>query len=133
VQSARQSSRNARRAIRYTLGAPVKFEWNEGQQTLSGEGVTRDMSGNSLFLWSQVTPPLGAEVQCQVFLPTVNSSGPSLRLMIEGRIERLERHPREHHLEGVVVVSKRVVIKVQDANKNDEHDEAVIAEEHPAG
>lgn len=110
MQPSRKKLQDARRVTRYHVSAPVIFTWRDGDLEVKGEGVTRDISGCSTFIWSLNTLPVGTALHCEVFLPRVGFSGPSLKIVIEGRINRVDPKPRQHHVSGFAVVNERVSI-----------------------
>jgi hypothetical protein len=59
-----------RRTKRYRLNAAVIFNWTgPNNQRFQGEGATRDMSVEGVFILTATCPPANASVQLEVFLP----------------------------------------------------------------
>jgi PilZ domain len=105
----------ARKAIRFLVGAPVAFSWTDAGRIFKSEGVTRDLSAESLFIWSQDAPPLGIPVQCHVFLPGANIVSEGIDMSIEGRVSRIEQHQARHHLLGFVIINERISVEIKEA------------------
>lgn len=101
---------DTRKAARYVVGAPVTFAWVDGGQKYVGEGVTRNMSADGVYIWSQDAPPLGTAVQCHVFLQELTVDALPVDLLVDGRNVRIEEHPKQHHLFGFVVLNERVAV-----------------------
>lgn len=110
MHSVRKRLQDARGVTRYHVSAPVSFSWCDGDRLANGEGVTRDMSGSSMFVWSLEAPPLGSSLRCEVFLPRVGVSGLSLKVVIEGLVKRVDPTSLHHHVSGFAVVNQRVSI-----------------------
>jgi hypothetical protein len=117
VQPVRKlKDKEARTSPRFIVGAPVKFSWVDGEQTYSGQGVTRDMSPGSLFIWSESSPPLGLPVSCQVFLSGANISAADVQVAVEGWVFRVEQHAKVNHLVGFVVLNQRISVLAASAS-----------------
>lgn len=58
-----------RNKVRYRLSADAVFAWEGAQHTrLQGKGVTRDISLAGVFIFTATCPPVGAEVELDIFL-----------------------------------------------------------------
>lgn len=99
-----EAGENSRTAARYRICAPVVFSWAGEEHT--GEGVTRDISAQGLFIWSLSPPPSETELTCKVFL----RNSPALRVDITGLISRIELPEADHHVTGFAVSNQRVSI-----------------------
>jgi hypothetical protein len=96
-----------RSSMRFRVSAPVIFTWSSAAGGSKAEGVTRDVSTESLFIWARDHPPEGSEVHCRVFLPSTRSDS-VLKVDWTGPIVRMEYPPAEHNVFGFVVVSRQV-------------------------
>jgi hypothetical protein len=108
----------SRKLARYRLSAPVVFSWTDTDDLKQhAEGITRDISGGGLFIWSEACPPVGINLRCEVFLPKVNPYAQGLQVVSAGKITRLERPSNVHHREGfAVVLGAPVLVRVGDGN-----------------
>jgi hypothetical protein len=100
-------STEKRAGARFSVSTPVAFTWDSGRGSEMAEGVTRDISGQSLFVWSSEVPPADAKVCCRVFLPSRSPDSPPIRCDLYGRVVRTETPPPEHHLFGFVVMGDK--------------------------
>jgi hypothetical protein len=74
VQTA-PTSAERRRAKRYRMSTAVVFHWSgPGNKRFRGEGATRDMSVDSVFVLTATCPPANAVVHMEVVLPLSDSS-----------------------------------------------------------
>jgi hypothetical protein len=80
-----------RLALRYAVSANVLFSWEERGAYTKGEGVTRDMSTNGLFVYSNILPPESAPVRIEVVFPPLLEPGMPVRIKVRGRVTRVER------------------------------------------
>jgi hypothetical protein len=95
---------DARSVTRFRLSAPAVFQWVDSQAAQKkGEGITRDISGAGIFLWSEQCPPCGSEVVCEVFLPRLKPGTKGIQMKSRGRIMRLETPEKGHHRAGFAV------------------------------
>ena len=80
-----------RKAKRYQLSAPARFEWalHEGEPQ-SGKGVTRDINPSGVYVLADDLPPVGALVQLEIRLPKLDAPGFGMSLAGEGVVLRVE-------------------------------------------
>ena len=95
-----------RATLRYTVSATVLFSWEERGSYAKGEGVTRDMSTNGLFVYSEILPPEDASIRLEVGFPPLRESGAPVRIRVRGRVVRIERVPAERARYGFAVSSE---------------------------
>jgi hypothetical protein len=80
-----------RKANRYRLNAPVFFFWAPPNgPAQSGEGTTRDINTQGVYVFADTRPPVGALVQMDILLPKMAYSGPGMHLTGEGVVLRVE-------------------------------------------
>jgi hypothetical protein len=96
-----------RSAARFFVSTPVTFTWESANGTESGEGITRDISSQSLYIWSKDLPPMGTSVCCCIYLPSASNKSARIRFGLSGPLIRAEAPPEEHHMFGFVVVSDK--------------------------
>lgn len=103
-----------RKAMRYRVSAPVTFTWEQENKRQVGEGVTRDMSSRGIFIWSPALPPIGTQLECEVFIPKNSPSDTSLKVLVKGLIKRIDSFRQLHNAIGFAVESKRVAISTEE-------------------
>jgi hypothetical protein len=95
-----------RAALRYSLSATVLFSWEERGSYAKGDGVTRDMSTNGLFVYSRILPPKDASLRLEVGFPPLRESGVPVRIKVRGRVVRVEKVLTEPGRNGFAVSSE---------------------------
>ena len=82
-----------RRAIRYRVQLPVIFFWENGPGIrCSGEGVTRNVSEVGAYVLSVTCPPLGGEVETEMF-SSGHSRAPKVLLKGQMKVLRVDDQP----------------------------------------
>lgn len=100
-----------RTTVRYRLGAPAVFSWKaQNGNRLQGEGFTRDMNLKGAFILTHTCPPEGIQVSIDIFLPPLNKSRHSVRLITEGQVIRVEHADSGARRDGFAVVSQGFAI-----------------------
>ena len=80
-----------RKEQRYTIAAKVWFNWQtEDGCWLEGEGITRDMSGNGLFVLTDVVPAAGASIVVIVVMPALKMVRRPIAFRGYGKVIRIE-------------------------------------------
>lgn len=81
--------RQRRECMRYALRLPVTFRWvSESGKHQRAHGYSRDVGARGLFVLSGESPPVNAQVECD--LAYVDGSGGKRRLVASGRVVRVE-------------------------------------------
>lgn len=84
--------RDARKAKRYPLTAPVTFCWEGGGGILQeAHGTTLDISDRGVFIVSDLSPLVGVHLELEVYLPSASGEPKSVRLHGEGKVVRANR------------------------------------------
>lgn len=106
-----------RAAIRYRLGAPAMFSWESAHhKRMRGEGVTRDISFASAFIFTRTCPPVGATIELDVLLsPALDSARKTVRIKTEATVIRVE-HTAE--AEGFASVSQNFILLFDGDTRN---------------
>ena len=115
-----------RKHRRFKLRAPVQFLWkSSGAGRQSAEGNTCDISPHGVFVQTQSCPPLGTNVQIDVFL--VNNSGSPIVMRASGNVVRIEK--AQESLPGFAVPIKKIlrIVRSQDDRSGSERRDAVSA------
>ncbi len=86
-----QEQSEARVTRRYPIAAQVSFQWRGPDRTwFHGTGVTQDISASGALISSDDVPPLGAEIEVMVMVPSVKRGAPATgRLSGTGTVVRL--------------------------------------------
>ena len=83
-----------REHTRYGVRALVEFEWTDAGVSRSGRGLTRDISPKGMFIYSDVSPPVKADLHVEVSFQSVGATR-NLRLRENGLVLRVEREKQE--------------------------------------
>jgi len=95
--------RELRAAERFQLRLPVNFSWPlRGQQTQTGEGLTRDISSRGLFVSAQNGPRIGANLRFEFNL-TPDDVSSAVQVEGKGRVVRVEHGLLKHRITGFAV------------------------------
>ncbi len=81
-----------RKSKRYRLLAPVSFLWKRPDGLLQeGTGTIRDISDRGVFIIGETGPPVGAHLDVEVYLPSLETGGGAVQLHGEGTVMRVDR------------------------------------------
>src|SRR5450755_1228291 len=89
--SCSQEQSEARVTRRYPIAAQVSFQWRGSDRAwFHGTGITRDISASGALILSDDLPPLGAEIEVMVMVPSVKRGATATgRLTGTGTVVRL--------------------------------------------
>ena len=80
-----------RHISRLPLKVPVIFRWRDRQGTrCRGNGFTRDLSSEGMFVVSDRCPPAGAAIKLNLILPALSREALGLRMAGQGRVLRVD-------------------------------------------
>lgn len=83
-----------RKSRRYRLFAPASFSWARPDGLLQeGRGTIRDISERGVYITGEVVPLLGAHLDVDVYLPSLELAGNSVQLHGEGIVIRVDQGP----------------------------------------
>jgi hypothetical protein len=83
-----------RRSKRYRVQAMANFWWERSDGLLQeGKGRSRDISDRGIFITGEITPALGAHLDVDVYLPSLDLFGAAVHLHGEGTVVRIARKP----------------------------------------
>ncbi len=103
----------SRRAIRYRIRASAKFRWrNRGGSRHQGEGVTRDLCTEGMYILSETCPPLDAKLQIQVQFPP-RGKGRGLQMRTSGSVVRRELIAEGEIRDGFAAVCKTFALRIE--------------------
>jgi hypothetical protein len=81
-----------RKSRRYRLPAPASFLWKRPDGLLQeARGTIRDICDRGLYLLGGVVPPLGAHLDVDVYLPSLEREAGAVQLHGEGTVLRVDR------------------------------------------
>ena len=84
-----ERSLHRRGAVRYKLQLPVIFHWNDGAGSHTEGGFTSDVALDGALILSSKCPPVGSSVRIEVLIPSLDQSGPELRIECIGVVTRV--------------------------------------------
>jgi hypothetical protein len=81
-----------RQANRYKSSAPTLYRWSPSEgQSREGEGKALDISTCGVFVLAVSCPPVGAQIDLEVWLPKLHDASPGVRLHGQGQVIRIDR------------------------------------------
>jgi hypothetical protein len=95
-----------RKHIRYRLDFPAIFSWESSQRSrLQGEGITRDIGLEGVFIFTATYPPVETIIQLEVLLPPLTGAKATIRIKGEARVLRVEPRREKGVTGGFAVLS----------------------------
>jgi PilZ domain len=110
----REARKQPRKAIRFPLEAPIVFRWTDSGIEKQGEGRTHDISEVGAFVLSSICPPLGTEINFNIFLPVLPGFEPKTRVEAVGRVLRIEQSRGIEGRDGFAILSRHTLLRVSD-------------------
>lgn len=96
-----------RRYQRFPLRVPAIFFWKGPRGARQkGEGLTRDISADGVFIVADFCPPSESVIEFEVRLPALDTAGPPLRIRAAGQVVRTDGSI-DKFLQGFAVHSNR--------------------------
>ena len=96
-----------RQQIRFGIRAVVDFEWHDGKGVLhQGRGLTRDISLNGLFVYSDFPPPANADLQAKMFFASITGANTNLQLRTKALVLRREPATRRGEPQGFALLNR---------------------------
>jgi hypothetical protein len=87
-----ERSTQRRRHIRFPLRGAVDFRWNDnGGKCQRGEGISRNISEQGLFVETLACPPLGTRTRAEVWIQQLKDAAKICQIAFEGRVVRIEK------------------------------------------
>jgi hypothetical protein len=80
----------SRKSVRYQIGVPAFFSWKAKGRRRVGEGVTRDISAEGMFVSTSSSPPAEVQIRIEIVLPPLHTGAPPLRIRGVGKVIRTE-------------------------------------------
>ena len=101
-----------RRALRYRLRLVVALSWKDDAGAVLGtQGNSRDLNTGGIYVESELSPPLGAHVEMNVFLPKPGPSTRPVELHAEGRVVRIDPSISPTQPGGFAAMNHTVVLR----------------------
>jgi len=105
----------SRKGERYIIATKVWFSWRaKDGRWLEGEGITRDLSGEGLFVLTDTLPTVGAPIVVTVEMPALKMFPRPITFRGSGKIVRTE-----HEVAGRCGFAAAVTFDDSFDNKND--------------
>jgi len=95
-----------REQTRYGVQALVNFEWIDEGVLRKGQGITRDISPKGLFIYSDVKPPVKADLLVDVRFEHVLSMAKNLKMGARGLVIRVEAGTGGGSVEGFAILNR---------------------------
>lgn len=112
-----------RRTARFRLRLVVALSWKDNAGIVSGtEGHSRDINSRGIYVQSELSPPLGAYVEMNVFLPQLGPPTRPVELHAEGRVVRIDPTISPTQLGGFAAMNHTVVMRDSHGRIVDEKD-----------
>ena len=112
-----------RRAPRFRLRLVVALSWKDDAGVMSGtQGYTRDINTGGIYVESELSPPLGAYVEMNVFLPKPGLSARPVELHAEGRVVRIDATVSSTQIGGFAAMNHTTVIRDSRGRVVDDND-----------
>ena len=93
-----------RQHTRYGVRARVNVRWQDEGILYRGSGVTRDISSNGMFIYSESLPLAKADVEVEVSFPSGGES--TLRMRARALVIRVERETDPETHKGFAVLNR---------------------------
>ena len=101
-----------RRGMRFPVDARVIYKWVDATGTRrEGEGRTINISEWGVYIRSQNHPPQGTPLQLKIFLSPVPITLPSLPIVMDARVVRIEKGNLDPALRGFAVEGRAVDVR----------------------
>ena len=101
-----EASLERRERTRYGVQALVNFEWIDAGVLRKGQGITRDISPKGLFIYSDVKPPVKADLLVDVRFEHVLSMAKNLKMGARGLVIRVEAGTGGGSVEGFAILNR---------------------------
>lgn len=86
--------KDRRIAERFPLNIPVIFRWTvRNGVRRRANGFARDISRAGVFVLTKNSPPVGARIRLDLFLPPLGEHAAGMRVEGQGRVVRVEASP----------------------------------------
>jgi hypothetical protein len=96
-----------RRAARYRVDAPASFSWADKQGGFQvGEGRTRDIGINGVYIVSSVCPPERVTIELCILLPALATAVRRFEVRAKGEVLRMDRNAQGNEPTGFAVASQ---------------------------
>ena len=107
--------REARTAIRFPLRATVTFSWRDHEGTIhDGNGESRDISEQGVFVLSNSCPPVGSRVTVRILLEEPPEVTRALRMQVNGHVLRIDEGSAGAACNGFAIVSDETILREND-------------------
>jgi hypothetical protein len=92
-----------RRHIRFPLRGAVDFRWHDNAGNCQrGEGISRNISEQGIFVETPACPPLGTRTRAEVWIQQLEDAA---QIAFEGRVVRIEKSGERAFFEGFAMAT----------------------------
>jgi hypothetical protein len=106
-----------RQHIRYSVHARVNFKWQDGGILYVGSGLTRDISSNGMFIYSDSAPPEKADIGLDISFHSAANADTNLQMRAAALVIRLEGAPSPERHSGFAVLNRSYELHNVDERK----------------
>lgn len=85
-----------RQHTRYSVRARVNFKWQDGGILYIGSGLTRDISSNGMFIYSDSAPPEKADIELDISFHSAANADTNLQMSAAALVIRVEGAAEGH-------------------------------------
>jgi hypothetical protein len=102
----KEGSMERREQTRYGVRAPVGFEWIDKGALCRGQGFTRDISSNGMFIYSNSKLPAKADLHVEVSFLSISEGVTNLQLTAKSMVVRVESATIHDKLHGFAILNQ---------------------------
>jgi hypothetical protein len=101
-----------RGGTRFRLRLPVAYSWKEETGGVKGgEGQSRDLNSRGIYVRSSAIPPIGANVEMNVFLSEPGHPTRPAELHAQGRVVRIDPGSSMVEAAGFAAMNHTVILR----------------------
>lgn len=106
-----------RQHTRYDVRARVNFKWQDGGILHVGSGLTRDISSNGMFIYSDSAPPQKADIELDISFHSAANKDSNLQMSAAALVIRVERTASPEGHSGFAVLNRSYALHNVDERK----------------
>jgi hypothetical protein len=102
---------------RYSVQARVNFKWQDGGNLYFGSGLTRDISSNGMFIYSDSAPPEKADIELDISFHSAANKDTNLQMSAAALVIRVEGTASPEGHSGFAVLNRSYALHNADERK----------------